>query len=83
MQLNQWQLRVPKRPLNKLLFYVGWCGLAMHMVLMAYCGWIQLTYPVNWWFSILAPVLSILWGGVPALQIQSEQEPAKHARLDC
>ena len=67
-----WQLRQPKRWFNSLLFYTGWLGLCCHLLLMLYCWWQQIPYQMSWWFTAVAPGLSILWGGVPALQLQRE-----------
>lgn len=80
-----WQLRRPKRWVNALLFYTGWLGLAVHLVLMLCCYARGLPYPMSWWFVALAPVLSVLWGGVAALQLQKEAGPAPgmQARFHC
>ncbi len=80
-----WHLRRPKRWMNALLFYTGWLGLAVHLVLMLYCYTKGLAYPMSWWFVALAPVLSVLWGGVAALQLQKEVGPAPRiqARFRC
>lgn len=67
-----WQLRQPTRWFNSLLFYTGWLGLGCHSLLMLYCWWQQIPYQISWWFTAVAPALSVLWGGVPALQIQRE-----------
>ncbi len=78
-----WQLRRPTRWFNALLFYTGWLGLACHAMLMACCWFLELSYPVSWWFTVLAPALCILWGGIPALQWQRETSRPLQARLDC
>jgi len=80
-----WQLRRPKRWFNALLFYTGWLGLALHLVLMLYCTAKGISYPMSWWFVALAPVMSVLWGGVAALQLQKEAGPAPkvQARFQC
>ncbi|TXH97273.1 MAG: hypothetical protein E6Q75_05310 [Rheinheimera sp.] len=80
-----WQIRRPKRWFNALLFYTGWLVLVVHLVLMLYCYARGLTYPMSWWFVALSPVLSVLWGGVPALQLQKEAGPAPtvQARFRC
>lgn len=82
---SAWQLRRPKCWFNALLFYTGWLGLAVHLVLMLYCYAKGLTYPMSWWFVALAPALSVLWGGVAALQFQKEAGPAPmdRARFHC
>ncbi len=67
-----WQLRQPTRWFNSLLFYTGWLGLGCHSLLMLYCWWQQIPYQISWWFTAVAPAFSVLWGGVPALQIQRE-----------
>lgn len=80
-----WQLRRPKRWFNALLFYTGWLGLAVHLVLMTLCYASGLLYPLSWWFVALAPALSVLWGGVAALQLQKEAGPEAEtqARFHC
>lgn len=82
---SAWQIRRPKRWFNALLFYTGWLGLVVHLVLMLYCYARGLQYPISWWFVALAPVLSVLWGGVAALQLQKEAGPAPtmQARFRC
>ncbi len=80
-----WQLRRPKRWFNALLFYTGWLGLAVHLVLMTLCYAWGLLYQLSWWFVALAPALSVLWGGVAALQLQKEAGPEAEtqARFHC
>ena len=80
---NLWQLRRPKRWFNALLFYSGWSSLFCHLCLMLFCLSQEISYPLNWWFVALAPALSILWGGVGALQLQTELPARDSARLLC
>jgi hypothetical protein len=70
-----WQLRRPHRWFNQLLFYVGWLALLVHLGATLWCWWQSLSYPLSWWFTALAPALCVLWGGVPALQLQPEAKP--------
>lgn len=83
MRQKHWQLQRPQRWFNMLLFYTGWLGLGCHLLLMLYCGWQHLSYPLSWWYTALAPVLSILWGGVPALQICAELPVNRQTRFNC
>ena len=81
-----WMLRRPRRWFNALLFYTGWLGLLVHLLLMSYCVIKGLPYEMSWWFMTLAPILSILWGGVSALQLQDECRPGRikaQARFYC
>ncbi len=80
---RQWQLCRPKRWFNATLFYLGWLGLCWHFVLMLFCWWQQIHYPVSWWFTVLAPALSICWGGMPLLQLQRERYDWRPAHMKC
>jgi len=69
------QIVVPKRWFNRLLAVVGLLGLVGHAVISSYLAWYDLSYPLHWTFTILAPICCLLWGLVPRLQLQTEHPP--------
>jgi hypothetical protein len=76
------QLVIPKRWFNRLITAVGLLGLVGHAGFSTYLAWHDLTYPLHWTFTILAPICCLLWGMVPQLQLQTEP-PSKSSDFHC
>jgi len=68
---------LPKKWLNACFFYLGCVGLLVQIAAQLYLWWHDFAYPGMPWYIWLAPVLLILSGLVPALQLQNEQPPKK------
>ena len=71
------KLRVPKRWLNATLFYLGCFGVVFHLTALIYGWWIGLGLITGFWWTWPAPIVCILWGILPPLQLQSEQRLAR------
>ena len=65
-------MRLPKKPVNAVLFYMGSLGLLIQVLVSFYLLTQGRNMEWHWWFHWLAPVLCVLWGFVPALQLQRE-----------
>lgn len=69
------QFSMPTRLLNRCLVYIGLFGIVFQLTAMLYAWWHGLSIQA-FWLVLLAPLLCIVSGLVPALQLQ--QEPNKH-----
>ncbi|OBP14719.1 hypothetical protein A5320_13400 [Rheinheimera sp. SA_1] len=67
----------PKRWLNASLFYIGCFGAVFQLTAQLYSWWIGLGLFTEFWWTWPAPVICILWGLVPSLQLQVEPQPQK------
>lgn len=65
---------MPTRMFNRALVYIGIFGLVFQLTAMLYVWWHQLSVQ-GFWLVLLAPLLCIASGLIPALQLQ--QEPDK------
>lgn len=65
-------LRLPNKWFNRCLFYAGLFGLVFQLSAAGYMLWHGLALYSAWWFSLLAPLLCIGSGVIPALQLQKE-----------
>ncbi|MDX3772786.1 hypothetical protein QE250_01515 [Chromatiaceae bacterium AAb-1] len=65
---------MPKRFLNKLLFLTGGVGLLFQTLACIYALLHGISLDWHWWFSWLAPLICLLWGIVPRLQLQKEPD---------
>lgn len=63
--------RMPKRWLNRLIFYVGSFGLLFQLLAAVHAWWHELSLPFFWLF-LLAPLVCILSGVYVPLQLQPE-----------
>lgn len=64
----------PRRIVNRALFMIGLAGVVLQWIAIVYAYWQGFTISFHWWFHWLAPLLCVLWGTVPALQLQQEAE---------
>ncbi len=65
-------LKLPKKPVNAVLFYMGTLGLLTQVLVSFYLLTQGRTMDWQWWFHWRAPTLGLIWGIVPALQLQKE-----------
>jgi hypothetical protein len=70
------KLTAPKRWLNATLFYLGCFGVVFHGTAILYGWWVGLGIMTQFWWTWPAPFICILWGILPALQLQSERQHA-------
>ncbi|WP_337840412.1 hypothetical protein [Rheinheimera sp.] len=68
-------MKLPSRWLNKTLFYCGLTGLSFQLIASVVILLQGQSRELHWWFHWAAPLVCLLWGLVPALQLQ--QEPAE------
>ncbi len=66
--------RAPKRWINRGLLYAGIFGVVFQLCAAVFMLWHGLAFYAGWWFTLLAPVLCIGSGLVPALQLQKEAD---------
>lgn len=66
-------LKLPKKPVNAVLFYVGTLGLLTQVLASFYLLTQGRTMDWHWWFHWLAPTLCLVWGIIPRLQLQKEE----------
>jgi hypothetical protein len=65
-------MKLPKKPVNALLFYIGVLGLLTQLLVSFYLLTQGRTMEWHWWFHGLAPGLCLSWGLIPTLQLQKE-----------
>ncbi|CAM5192289.1 hypothetical protein [Alishewanella longhuensis] len=65
-------MKFPKRWLNRLLCYCGIFGLLFQFTAAIHAYWHDIPL-YNFWFLLLAPILCLASGLIPALQPQKEQ----------
>lgn len=65
---------MPKRFINKILFLVGGVGLLFQTCASIYALIMGIPLNWHWWFSWMAPLICLLWGIVPWLQLQKEPD---------
>lgn len=63
---------MPTRWINKTLFIAGGVGVLFQVLATIYALIHQIDLQWHWWFNGLAPILCLLWGLVPKLQLQKE-----------
>lgn len=63
----------PKRWLNATLFYLGCCGVIFQLIAWFCVLWLNFPVHQHEWWTWAAPISCILWGIVPALQLQTER----------
>ncbi|WP_306518047.1 hypothetical protein [Rheinheimera sp.] len=66
------KILLPKQWLNAAFFYLGCLGLLFQISAQLMIWWQGYDHPGMPWYIWLAPMLLILWGVVPALQLQNE-----------
>jgi len=71
------KFKAPKRWFNAALFYFGCFGVVFHLTALIYGWWIGLGLVTEFWWSWPAPLICIIWGIFPPLQLQLEQQPNK------
>lgn len=67
------RLKMPTRLLNRSLVYIGLFGVVFQLTAMLYAWWHQLSLQ-SFWLVLLAPLLCIASGLIPALQLQQEPD---------
>jgi hypothetical protein len=67
------KLKAPKRWFNAALFYFGCFGVVFHLTALMYGWWVGLGLITEFWWTWPAPLICILWGIFPPLQLQSER----------
>ncbi|MCC5826634.1 hypothetical protein [Alkalimonas sp.] len=72
---NNWIPCFPTRWLNRSLFLIGTAGIALQWLAVGYAWWQGFSVSFHWWFHWLAPLLCVLWGTIPRLQLQPEPKP--------
>lgn len=65
----------PRRVLNQAFFIIGVAGVVVQWCAIGYARWQGFDISFHWWFHWLAPLLCVLWGTVPVLQLQPETDP--------
>lgn len=73
------KLQAPKRWLNASLFYLGCFGVVFHITALIYGLWMGLGLITEFWWTWPAPVVCILWGILPQLQLQTESSTKQTA----
>lgn len=68
---------LPKRRFNLALVYIGIFGWLFQLSALLYGYWQHQMWFQLPWYGWLGPFLCILWGIVPALQLQKEQASYK------
>jgi len=65
---------LPKRPINRVLVYVGLFGILFQLTAACYAWWYDIGLQPSWFLTLLAPLLCIVSGTVSALQLQKEPD---------
>lgn len=65
-------MKLPTRRLNQILFYLGVLGLGVQLVVSVILLLDAQQREWHWWFHLTAPLVCILWGIYPPLQLQKE-----------
>ncbi|MEH8020366.1 MULTISPECIES: hypothetical protein [Rheinheimera] len=63
---------LPKRPVNRLLTYIGLFGVCFQLTAASYAWWHDVSLQAGWVFTLVAPLLCIASGTITALQLQKE-----------
>ncbi|MDX1538114.1 hypothetical protein [Arsukibacterium sp.] len=65
---------MPKRLLNRVLVYIGLFGIVFQLTAALYALWHGVPLQSFWFFMLLAPLLCVASGMLPALQLQREPD---------
>ncbi|MAD77196.1 MAG: hypothetical protein CML20_20840 [Rheinheimera sp.] len=65
---------MPKRFLNRALVYIGVFGIVFQLTAALYALWHGVQLQPLWFVTLLAPLLCIASGMLPALQLQREPD---------
>ena len=65
---------MPKRFLNRALVYIGVFGIVFQLTAALYALWHGVQLQPLWFVTLLAPLLCVLSGMLPALQLQREPD---------
>ncbi|SNY55578.1 hypothetical protein SAMN06297280_2908 [Arsukibacterium tuosuense] len=65
---------MPKRLINRALVYVGLFGIVFQLTAALYALWHGVQLQSFWFFMLLAPLLCVASGLLPALQPQREPD---------
>jgi len=65
-------VRLPKRWFNRILCYIGIFGLVFQSTAAVHAWWHQIPLQ-GFWLLLIAPLLCLASGLVPALQLQKEK----------
>ncbi|WP_019674781.1 hypothetical protein [Arsukibacterium perlucidum] len=65
---------MPKRFINRMLVYVGLFGIVFQLTAALYALWHGVQLQSFWFVTLLAPLLCVASGMLPALQLQREPD---------
>ena len=65
---------LPKRALNRGLVYAGVFGVVFQLTAAFYAWWHGISLQLGWVVTVIAPLLCIASGVIPAMQLQKEQD---------
>lgn len=65
---------MPKRWFNRALVYIGLFGIVFQLTAALYALWHGVHLQSFWFITLLAPLLCVVSGMLPALQLQREPE---------
>lgn len=68
------KLLLPKRGLNRALMYAGLFGVVFQLTAAGYAWWHGVGLQASWFLTLIAPLLCVASGVVPALQLQKEPD---------
>ncbi len=67
-------LSLPKRLLNRALVLLGLFGIVFQLTAAFYAWWYGIDLQTGWVVTLIAPLLCVVSGSVPVLQLQKEPE---------
>ncbi|WNO61432.1 hypothetical protein [Rheinheimera sp. MMS21-TC3] len=65
---------MPKRLINKALVYIGLFGVLFQISAFVFAWWHDIGMQLSWLLTLAGPLLCIVSGITPALQLQKEPE---------
>ncbi len=65
---------MPKRWFNRVLVYIGVFGIVFQLTAALYALWHGVHLQPLWFITLLAPLLCVISGMLPALQLQREPD---------
>ncbi|CAM3857285.1 hypothetical protein [Rheinheimera salexigens] len=68
------KFKMPKRIINIGLVYAGLFGILFQLVAFVFAWWHGISLQPSWILTLAAPLLCILSGIIPALQLQKEPD---------
>ncbi|MGI5308822.1 hypothetical protein [Rheinheimera sp. WS51] len=68
------KFKMPKRFINRLLVFAGLFGIVFQLVAFVFAWYKGMNLQASWILTLAGPLLCILSGITPALQLQKEPE---------